>query len=137
MAFQAGYKTRILLGDFSMSPKLASFSAPVTVEVLDDTTFGDDGVKRFIPGLNGGDSVSVSGPLDVTLHSQIAAMKSAQDAGTAGFSIVYGPAGSVASQPKVSCEVYVASYEISSGVGGRVEYSASLQVDNAVTNSTW
>lgn len=142
MAFQPGHKAYIAIDNAAGSPQNLSqyaddFGFPQSTEMLEVTTFGTVGAKRFIPGLNGGDTISVSGPLDVTLHSQIAAMKAAQDAGTAGFSVIYGPAGSVASQPKVSIEAYVASYEISTGVGGRVEFSASLQCDGAVTNSTW
>lgn len=144
MAFKPGYLAFIQLDNAAgtlqnVSTYAENFSFPQSTEMLEVTTFSAAGTnsKRFIPGLNGGDTISISGPLDVTLHSQIAGMKSAQDAGTAGFSLVYGPAGSVASQPKLSCEVYVASYEISTGVGGRVEFSASLQVDGAVANSTW
>lgn len=144
MAFQPGYKAFILLdgangAGTNVSTYGDDFSFPQSTEMLEVTTFSAAGTssKRFIPGLNGGDTVSMSGPLDSALHTQIANMKAAQDAGTAGFTLVYGPAGSVASQPKVTAETLVASYEISTGVGGRVEFSASLQVDGAVTNATW
>jgi hypothetical protein len=144
MAFSPGYKAYILLDGANgvgtnVSTYADDFSFPQSTEMLEVTTFSAAGTnsKRFIPGLNGGDTVSISGPLDSALHSQITGMKSAQDAGTAGFTVIYGPAGSVASAPKVTGEVYVASYEISSGVGGRNEYSASLQVDGAVANATW
>lgn len=142
MAFRPGFRAYISLDNAAGSPTDVSqyaddFSFPQAVEMLDVTTFGTNGVKRFIPGLSGGDTVSVSGPLDTTLHSQIAGMLAAQKAGTAGFSLLYGPGGSVSGQPSQAAEVYVASYEISTGVGGRVEFSSSLQVDGAVTNSTF
>jgi hypothetical protein len=50
---------------------------------------------------------------------------------------VYGPAGSVASTMKQTAEVLIASFETSVGVGGRAEFSATLQIDGAVANSTW
>lgn len=141
MAFKPGYLTYLGLDNAAgavqnVSTYADNFSFPNTVEMLEVTTFGST-VKRFIPGLAGGDTLTMSGPLDVTLHSQFAGMLAAQAAGTAGFSILYGPGGSVAAQVKQTAEIYVASYEVSSGVGGRVEFSASLQVDGAVTNTTW
>ena len=141
MAFQPGYKAFLLLdgangAGTNVSTYADDFSFPQSTEMLETTVFGSS-VKRFIAGLNGGDSLGLSGPLDTALHSQLGSMKAAQDAGTASFTIVYGPAGSVSGQPKISAECLVASYEPSTVSGGRVEYSASLQVDGAVTNSTW
>lgn len=141
MAFKPGYLTYLGLDNAAgavqnVSAFADNFSFPQSVEMLEVTPFGSS-VKRFIPGLAGGDTLTVSGPLDVTLHSQIAGMLAAQAAGTAGFSVLYGPGGSVSGQAKQTAEVYVASYEVSSGVGGRVEFSASLQVDGAVTTATW
>lgn len=141
MAFRAGHTAYLGLDNAAGSVQNLStyaddFSFPHTVEMLDVTTFGSS-VKRVIPGLAGGDTLSVSGPLDSTLHSHIAGMLSAQAAGTAGFSILWGAGGSVSGLPKQTSEVYVASYETSSGVAGRAEFSASLQVDGSVTHSTW
>lgn len=142
MAFRPGFRAYLGLDNAggtlqNVSQYADDFSFPQAVEMLEVTPFGTAGVKRFIPGLSGGDTVSVSGALDTTLHSQIAGMLAAQKAGTAGFSLEYGAGGSVSGQPKQTAEVYVATYEVSSGVGGRTEFSASLQVDGAVTNSTY
>lgn len=142
MAFSPGYKAYIGLDNAAGSVQNVSqyaddFGFPQSTEMLEVTTFGTAGSKRFVPGLNGGDSISVGGPLDTTLHSQIAGMLAAQAAGTAGFSILYGPAGSVSGAVKQTAECLVASYEVTTSVGGRVEYSASLQIDGAVTNGTW
>lgn len=141
MAFQPGHKAWLMLdgangAGTNVSAYGDNFSFPQSVEMLETTTFGSS-VKRFIAGLAGGDTLSLSGPLDTALHSQMGSMLAAQAAGTAGFTLVYGPAGSVAAQPKQTVECLVASYEISTGVGGRVEYSASLQCDGAVTNAVW
>lgn len=141
MAFQPGFRAFIQLANAAaalqnLSTYADDFGFPQSTETLETTVFGSS-VKRFISGLNGGDTVSMSGPLDAVLHSHFGSIKAAQDAGTLGFAIVYGPAGSVATQPKITGTVYVASYAVDTGVGGRVEYSASLQVDGAVVNSTW
>lgn len=144
MGFSPGYKAYILLdgangAGTNLSTYGDDFSFPQSTEMLEVTTFSAAGTssKRFIPGLNGGDTVSLSGPLDTALFTQVTGMKAAQDAGTAGFTLVYGPAGSVTSAPKVTAEVLVSSFEISTGVAGRAEFSASLQVDGAVTNATF
>jgi hypothetical protein len=142
MAFTPGFKAHILLDNAAGTPVDVSvyaddFSFPQNTELLDTTVFGTAGFKRVIPGLTGGDSISFSGPLDTVVYTQIAAMKAAQLAGTLGFTLVYSPAGSVASAPKISGEVYVGEFSISSGVAGRNEFSASLQVDGAITNSAW
>lgn len=141
MAFNAGHKAFILLdgangAGTNVSTYADDFTFPQSTEMLETTTFGSS-VKRFIPGLNGGDEVSMSGPLDTALFTQLSNMKAAQDAGTASFTVVYGPAGSVAAAPKVTAEVLVAGIEYTTAVGGRVEYSATLQVDGAVTNASW
>lgn len=141
MAFKPGHLAFLLLDNAAGTPTNVSqyaddFSFPQSTEMLETTVFGSS-VKRFIAGLNGGDSLSLSGPLDTVLHAQLGSMKAAQDAGTAGFTVTYGPAGSVAGQPKVTVEALIASYEISTGVGGRVEFSSSLQCDGAIVNSTW
>ena len=141
MAFKPGHLAWLMLdgangGGTNISTYADNFSFPQSVEMLETTTFGSS-VKRFIPGLAGGDTLTASGPLDVALHSQFGSMLAAQAAGTAGFTLVYGPGGSVAAQVKQTVEVLVASYEVSTGVGGRVEYSASLQCDGAVTNAVW
>lgn len=137
----AGYKAFVMLdgangGGTNISSYSDDISFPQSTEMLETTPFGSAS-KRFIPGLNGGDTIPFSGPLETALFTQIAGMKAAQDAGTAGFTLVYGAAGSVAAAPKQSVETYVASFEISTGVSGRGEYSASLQCDAAVTNTTW
>jgi hypothetical protein len=125
MAFTPGFKAHILLDNAAGTPVDVSvyaddFSFPQNTELLDTTVFGTAGFKRVIPGLTGGDSISFSGPLDTVV-----------------FTLVYSPAGSVASAPKISGEVYVGEFSISSGVAGRNEFSASLQVDGAITNSAW
>ena len=144
MAASPGWKAHILLDNAGLTAQNLStyaddFSFPQSTEMLEVTTFSAAGTssKRFIPGLTGGDTVSMSGPLDSTLHTHVTNCMGSQQSNGSSFTLVYSPAGSVAAAPKITAEVFVASYEPSSGVAGRGEFSASLQVDGAVTNSVW
>lgn len=141
MAFKAGKGAFILLDSVAGSPTDVSayadnFSFPQPIDTIDTTTFGSD-AKTFIPGLTDGGSVDLSGPLDVALGTLVASLKAAQAAGSTSSTVTWGPGGSVSGQIKQSAEVYVSAYNVSVGVGGRVEYSCSLQVTGAVTNTTW
>jgi len=141
MSFKPGHGAYIGLDNAggavqNVSTYSDNFSFPQTIEILDVTTFGSS-VKRNIAGLAGGDTLSMSGPLDVTLHSQLGSMLAAQAAGTAGFSLLYGPGGSVSGQVKQSAEVLLSNYTTMTTVAGRAEYSVQLQLDGAVTNGTW
>lgn len=144
MAFSPGYKAYIGLDNAALSLQNLStyaddFSFPQSVEQLEVTTFSAAGTyhKNFIPGLAGGDTVAVSGPLDTTLHSHVSACIGSQALVGSTFSLIYGPAGSVSGAPKISAEVWIAKYEPTTGVGGRAEFSADLQVTGAITNATW
>ena len=93
--------------------------------------------KAFITGLTDGDQISISGPYDVTAFTHITALKAAQAAGSSTATFTFGPGGSVSGQAKISGECWVANFNPSSSVGGRAEWSATLQVTGAVTNTTW
>lgn len=142
MAFQSAKRAFVLLDNVGGTPVDVSrfadnFDFPQQVAQLDVTTFGTVGAIEMIPGLADGGQISMSGPADVALGTFIAALKAAQVGGSAASTITYGPAGSVSGQIKQDAEVYVASFQVSTSVSGRVEYSASLQVTGAVTNGTW
>lgn len=141
MAFKAGKDTWVALDNVAASltnltPYADNFDWPQSVETLDVSAFGTAS-KAFIPGLTDGDEVAVSGPYDVTMYTHLTALKAAQAAGSSTATLTIGPGGSVASQAKISAECWVKSVGLKSGVGGRVEYAASLQVTGAVTNTTW
>lgn len=141
MAFKAGTVGYVALDNTAgtptnLSPYADNFQWPQTVTSLDVSTFGT-AAKQMITGLTDGDVVTMSGPLDVTLHSHLTALKAAQSAGSSTCTIQWGPGGSVSGQAKVSAECWVTGYSITVGVAGRAEYSASLQVTGAVTNGTW
>jgi hypothetical protein len=135
MAFKAGTTSALYLGTATLtnvSPFADNISAPQSTEQLDVSTFGSAS-KSFIPGLQDGDTVTLSGPYDVTIHSLITGAKSAGSL----LGMVYGPGGSVASQARSAGSVYVQQYSTSTTVGGRVEYSLSLQVTGAIQNGTF
>lgn len=141
MAFKAGTVSWFGLDNAAgsvtnLQPYIDDLKLPQTTQQLEVSTFGT-AAKAFVPGLTNGDTISISGPYDVTVHSHLTGLKAAQEAGTASHSFLWGPGGSVSAQAKVLGECLLASYELSSGVGGRVEYSASLQVTGAVTNGTF
>lgn len=141
MAFKAGTVTFVALDNTAgtptnLSPYADNFAWPQSVTTLDTSTFGT-AAKSSITGLTDGDTVTMSGPLDVTLHSHLAAIKAAQAAGSSTSTIQWGPGGSVSGQAKISAECWVTGYNVSVGVSGRAEYQCSLQVTGAVTNGTW
>ena len=141
MAFQPGYKSAFYLANAAaalqnLSPYSDSVTVPQTVATIETSTFGTV-ARSFIVGLTDGDSISMNGPYDVTVHTQLTALKSAQSAGSAAAAYIWGPGGSVASQARSAGSVFLTSYNVSSGVGGRVEYTASFQVTGAVTNGTF
>jgi len=141
MAFRAGKDSHVLIDGVAGSPVNVSayadqVSFPQPIDTHDVSTFGTN-AKAFIPGMTDGAEISISGPLDVALGTFVSALKAAQSAGSSTSTVTYSPGGSVAGQIKQSAEVYVKSYDVSSGVGGRVEYSSSLQITGAVTNGVW
>lgn len=141
MAFKPGYLGWFALDTAAGSltniqPYVDDVGAPQSVDQLDVTALGTSS-KAFIVGLSDGDTITVGGPYDVAIHTHLTGLKAAQAAGTASHSFLWGPGGSVAAQAKISGEVLLASYELSSGVGGRAEWTASLQVTGAVTNSVF
>lgn len=141
MAFKSGASSWFALDNAAGSltviqPYLDDTTVPQTAETLEVTAFGTT-AKAFITGLTDGDTIAISGPYDATIHTQLTGLKAAQAAGTTSHSFMWGPGGSVAAQAKVNGECLLASYELSSGVAGRVEWSASLQVTGAVTNGVF
>jgi hypothetical protein len=141
VAFKAGTTSAFYLGNAAaalqnLSPYIDNTSVPQTVQVIETSTYGT-AAKAFINGLTDGDTITFSGPYDVAVHTHLTGLKAAQSAGSALAGYIWGPGGSVASQARSAGSAWVTAYSVSSGVGGRVEYTASLQVSGAVTNGTF
>lgn len=141
MAFKKGADAWIGLDNVAGSltniqPYVDNVDHTQSVEQLEVSVLGTSS-KAFIPGLTDGDTVTISGPQDSTLYTQITGLKAAQAAGSSTATYMYGPGGSVSGQAKISAETWVASIGFSSGVGGRSEFSANLQITGAVTNGSF
>jgi hypothetical protein len=141
MPFKAGTVAYVAIDGVAGAPVNVSsyadnFTWPQTTQTLNVSAFGT-AAQAFIPGLTDGDTISVSGPLDVALGTFLAGLKGAQSAGSSTATVIWGPGGSVAGQLKIQAEAWVTQYNVTTSVTGRVEYSASLQVTGAVTNGTW
>jgi hypothetical protein len=141
MAFKAGYLGWFALDNVAgtltnLQPYIDNVTVPQNVDMLDVSVLGTS-AKGFIPGLTDGDQIGISGPYDVTVHTHLTAVKAAQAAGSSTASYMWGPGGSVASQAKINGECWLASYQLSTGVTGRAEWSATLQVSGSVTNGTF
>lgn len=141
MSFKAGTVAYTLMDGVNgagtnISPYTDNFGWPQSVQVLDVSAFGTS-AKANINGLTDGDTVSVSGPYDKVIYTHYTGIKAAQAAGSSTATITWGPGGSVAGEAKVSAECWVTGINLSTGVGGRSEYAATLQITGAVTNGTW
>lgn len=121
MSFTPGYKARIVIGDFSYSAKLSDFSLPLAVEQLDVTTFADDGVKRFIPGLQSS-TASASGFLDADGAADSAVW-------TTNTPLTYAPFGLALGSKVELVDSLRGTFQVESPVGGVVSFSLAATTD--------
>lgn len=140
MAFKPGYLAYIGVDNAAgsiqnLSTYFDSVDYSFDIDSLDVSSFGS-AHRSYISGMNGA-TFSLSGPYDVTAWSHFTGCIAAQNAGTASFSVDYGPAGSVSGQARVRQEVIVTNVSPPSSVGGRVEFSVSLQATGAGTLGTF
>ncbi len=137
MAFRAGTTTFLLIGNAAgaqqnLSAYANTLTLPNTVAQLETTVFGL-GDKTFIPGIKGGDKMTLGGPMDATFWTQMDGLRTSGS--LTPFTI--GWAGSVATYPKAAGSLYFESWTPNSTVAGLVVFTASLQVTGAITNSVW
>lgn len=116
-----GYKTRILLGDFSLSAKLASIELPFSVDVHDATVFADDGVKRRMPGLSGS-SASMSGFIDVGAATDAAEW-------TTATPLTYAPLGLSRGSAVQLVDAVKANFRTGSTVAGMSVFDLGAETD--------
>lgn len=121
MSFKPGYKARILNGDFSLSAKLTDISLPVTIEMLESTTFADNGVKRFLAGLDHS-TFSCEGFIDAETNTDAAAWTTAQP-------FTYAQEGLSIGSPVFLVNALKASFEPGTQVGGIASFSLSGETD--------
>ena len=141
MAFKPGKGAFILMDGVAgtgvdISAYADDFSFDQNIDTHDVSVFGA-AAHTNVAGLTDG-GCSMSGPVDVALGTFIGGIVGQQGpAGSTTSTLVYGPGGSVSGQIKQQAEVWVTAYSVNTSVGGRAEYSCSLQIDGAVTNGTW
>lgn len=140
MAFVHGKDSYCALDDSGGTERnLSTFVDSVTDAMgralSDVTAFGDEGVKN-IPGLQNS-TFSITGHWDPTTTTGPNAVLSGLLTATATSTIQFGPAGNTSGFVKVSAEVWVTNYTITSAVADKVSFQADLQVDGVVTFDTF
>ena len=140
MAFKPGY-----LGDFRLdnaagsltdiSSYIDNVSNTQSSETLDVSALGT-AFKSYIVGVHDG-SFSISGPYDKTVWTHMTALRAAFTAGTTSASFSWAPGGSVSGEAVMTGECILTDLTHSGAVGGRAEWSASLQISGAVTNTVY
>ena len=100
-------------------------------EIADVTTLGQTGHKS-VPGLVNG-TFTIGGPWDATLDAIMGVLQVA----TATATFEHGPAGSTTGLVRYTGECWVTSYTVSTPVGDKVSWTASVQVDGDVTRNTF
>lgn len=139
MAFTAGRNAVLKLDNSAgtlvdLSAYITSSDLDRTVALLDVAVYGDT-AKKTIPGLADG-SIPLQGHYDggaAAIDAHLAAIF--QHANTQTFEI--GPAGSASGQVKYTGECRLSNYKVSMPHDGVVDWSATLQLDGAVTKTTW
>ena len=108
---------------------------PGTRSLSEVTALGDSGAK-FIPGLED-IAVSLTGIFDNTATSGPDAVLGPLRTHSSAVDFEYGPEGSSTGDVKYSGTCWVVSYALRSRVGGRVEWSAILQVEGTVARGAF
>jgi hypothetical protein len=110
-----------------ITSKLNDFSFPQTVGTEESTTFGDES-QEFIATLKGA-TIDISGDWDSEIDSHLFGIQGLDATQT----FEYYPTGESSGNVKYSGECRITSYEISSPVGGKISFSASLQITGDLT----
>lgn len=106
-----------------------SVGLPVEVETAEVTTFNDDD-KVYVTGLRDR-TISIEGKWDATVDGYLSGLLG----GTARAWKVF-PAGSVTGLPYYSGSAILTKYEVSSGLGDAIGWTAEFQNSGAVTRGT-
>lgn len=130
MAFVHGSNSAISVDGTALTAYVDSVTHDRTMETAETTAFSNDD-KTFIAGLYDG-SFSLTGHWDSTADSTL---HGTFDGAT--ISIIYGPAGSTTGLVRYTATCLVTSYNITSQVGDRVNWSASFQRTGALTRDVY
>lgn len=141
MAFKAGTTSAFFYNNVggtvvNLSPFIDSLTLPQATDTTEVSTFGTN-AKAMITLQTGGEQISLSGPYHSTVTTHLDTLRKAHAAGSAASAFIWGPGGSVSGEYRVAGSAFVTQLDVSSSVGGRVEYTASLQITGAITTSTF
>lgn len=100
----------------------------VPTAMIDTTVFGNSSVAYSV-GLKAGNTITVSGNYDSTPHTQFSAYTNSST-----YTYEYSPAGTTAGLPKLTGEVRIVNYSLSSAVADVVKFTLTLQ---ATGDQTW
>lgn len=104
----------------TISGDVDSVNAPTDVDSAEVTGFGDNRKSFIIGQIN--TPITMSGPFGTAAHSILSGLVG----GTVGYTFVYQPKGTATGLPKLSGEVLLSSYQLTSPIGGRVGWNATL-----------
>lgn len=139
MAFVAAHTSAVSYDNAAgsltdVSGKITSIGGvDLTRATLDTTGLGDAAVTMIL-GLKQGQTISISGNWDTTIHTQMIAVEALTTGATQ--TLRYSPAGTGTGDPFVSFETLLTQYGPSTDVTDKVTWSATLQVTGAATPGT-
>lgn len=108
---------------------------PGAPETNPTTALSDVG-ERVIRGIENA-TFTVSGPYDTTASTGLNAIMTGIRTTSVTASFEYGPAGTASGMPRFTGEAWLTEFEITTGVHERVSWTATFQVDGAVTVGTY
>lgn len=131
MAKQAAWKSRMTVNSVSLEDELTSMDLKLDQEVIDVTSFSNDGPERVSGNYSWGMSLAgnydgASGQGDATLFAML---------GSDGTATDFDPTGDTvgADNPHYTGSQVLKSYSIKASVGSAVQYSAELEGATALS----
>lgn len=136
MAFVAGKSGHVAVSGTTLSTFCTNVDGfPGKVDTLDTTTYGKNR-KTYIPGLGDG-NISMSFNWDPTAVTGPDAVLSALIVTPALVTVVHGPQGNTTGQVKYSVSAILTDWKVSTPVAGLVTGSATFQMSDTITISTF
>lgn len=126
MAFEAGFRARLLQGDYALSAWTDSITAVDDTTMLDITTHETSPSKQFIPGMTSG-NISVSGVMDV--DGAATSLLGQENTWKGGIDepLTFGHKGFAFGSELLVQAGIETSFASSSTVAGRVEFSLAAE----------
>ena len=126
MAFVHGYNSSLSLDGTLFDAYTEQASLDRAVDLSEKTTFGSDGKKVYIAGLEGL-TLTCSGHWDAAADTVINALYDA-----ASVEVIYGPAGSTVGLVSYTFDAFVTGSTVSSNVSSNVAWTVNLTMTGAL-----